>query len=78
MIAEKFFNQYGGYTREEMLETAVEFAQACVQEALVVAANKAKMDFTDGLGGEGTKNVGIVKSSILGAYSPHNIKIYEI
>ena len=79
MIADKFFNQCGGYTREEMLETAVEFAQACVQEALVVAADNAKIHWEQaGLAQAYEEFVWVDKKSILEAYPLNKIKAYEI
>ena len=37
LTVEEFFNQYGGYTREEMLERAIEFATMHVHAALDTA-----------------------------------------
>jgi hypothetical protein len=76
MIADKFFNQYGGYTREEMLREAVKFAKACVQEALIIAADNAvaKENPSD----YGTGEIWVDKKSILEAYSLNKIKAYEI
>ena len=47
ITAEEFFNKYGGYTREEMLERALEFTKLHVKEALKLVMEKAKMDDID-------------------------------
>jgi len=36
--ANEFFNQYGGYTREEALERSIEFAKMHVKQALEKAS----------------------------------------
>ena len=55
-------------------QAMIEFAKLHVQQALESVSDLAKIDFLDGLGGEGTKEVGISKQSILNAYLLENIK----
>ena len=78
--AEAFFNQYGGYTREEMLERAKEFAKLHVQEALKQASEKSLMkDVNEDCHYEDEEGnfpeiYFIDKDSILNAYGLNNIK----
>lgn len=65
--AEEFFNQYGGYTREEMLERAREYAKLHVKAALE-AAQKEAMKFCDENEDEE------YKPQILSAYPEHLIQ----
>ena len=66
--AEEFFNQYGGYTREEMLIRAREFAKLHVKAALKEASEKAEWK------GYTLAAVEICDYSILDAYPLENIK----
>ena len=45
--AEEFFNQYGGYTREEMLQRAIEFAKIHVKKALQAAYENGMLHIID-------------------------------
>lgn len=61
ITAKKFFNQFGGYTREEMLKKAIEFAKYHVEKALIAASeNSIKMSST--------------KDTVKNAYDLNNIK----
>ena len=84
ITAEKFFNQYGGYTREEMLIRAREFAKLHVKAALKKAFNNSEMrvsendtneipSFTDNYD-DGYVTITVSKNSILDAYPLENIK----
>lgn len=44
---DNFFNQYGGYTREEMLKRAIEFAKLHVKAALEAAHRNMQLDSDD-------------------------------
>ena len=68
ITAENFFNQYGGYTREEMLIRAREFAKLHVKAALKEASEKAEWK------GYTLAAVEICDYSILDAYPLENIK----
>ena len=82
--AEEFFNQYGGYTREEMLERAIEFAKmhvhatlkkAYMDSKLIVIENDTNeegelMDIYD----DGSYSICVCKKSILDAYPDELIK----
>jgi len=41
--AEEFFNQYEGYTREEMIKKSIEFAKLHAEAALAKAIEKARL-----------------------------------
>ena len=82
--AEEFFNPYGGYTREEMLIRAREFAKLHVKAALKKAFNNSEMrvsendtneypSFTDNYD-DGYVTITVSKNSILDAYPLENIK----
>ena len=74
ITAEEWFNQYGGYTREEMLQEAINFAKFHAENALLAACEKVKMKgMLIALEENGVKNV-IDKNSILNAYDLENIK----
>lgn len=77
----EFLNEYlekmeieSDYINEHLPFLLKEFAKLHVQQALESVSEVAKIDFLDGLGGEGTKEVGISKQSILNAYLLENIK----
>jgi hypothetical protein len=67
--AEEFFNQFGGYTREEMLERAIEFAKAHTEAALKAASLTIRPEYL----AQGTDIV-VAKKKILSAYPLNNIK----
>lgn len=69
---EDFFNQYGGYTREEMLKRAIEFAQAHSEAALKAAAENAEAK--ENSNDYGTGKIWVDEKSILSAYPLTNIK----
>lgn len=70
--AEEFFNQYGGYTREEMLIRAIEFAKMHVKAALEAAVENetARIYCRDSY----DEFIEINKESILTAYPENLIK----
>ena len=75
--AEEFIEQtysFIPFELDQITELMQEFAKLHVQQALESVSEVAKIDFLDGLGGEGTKEVGISKQSILNAYLLENIK----
>ncbi|QCW20708.1 hypothetical protein [Flavobacterium phage FPSV-S29] len=76
MTAENFMNQWitKSLDNNDIENLMIEFAKLHVEAALKEASDKAEIDFLDGLGGEGTRDVGIVKSSILKSYSLTLIK----
>ena len=84
MTVENFFNKHGGYTREEMLERAIEFAKLHVEAALRAVNENAEVRVTENaLIEEGscytTYDDGVIsvtcdEYSILSAYSLNNIK----
>lgn len=85
MTADKFFDKYGGYFRDEMLQRAKEFAQYHVLLALEAAAEQAKIKkkrlLVDDLkeGENAYMDIDVIdRESILKSYSLDKIKVYEV
>ena len=84
MTAENFFNKYGGYTRKEMLERAIEFAQFHINAALRAAYENSEVRVTENAlieegncyisYDDGVFTITCDKDSILNAYPLDNIK----
>lgn len=75
--AEEFFGFISGeisYPPDFVHRTAIEFAKLHVEAALKEASKYVKIGFLDGLGGEGTKDIGVDKQSIFNSYPLTNIK----
>lgn len=82
IIAEEFFNQHGGYTREEMLKRAKQFAEEHVKEALESAYLSSELRISENATNEkptfaqsyddGCVTITISKNSIIKAYSFRN------
>jgi len=71
ITAEEWFNQYGGYTREEMLQEAINFAKYHVEKALKIASCNAVTK----LHNNGNRVLQIIDTeSIVNAYDLENIK----
>ena len=80
----EFFNQYGGYTREEMLERAKQFAEEHVKEAITSIYQSAELRISENATNEeptlaqsyddGQVTITISKNSIMKAYPLKNIK----
>ncbi len=73
--SEEFFNQYGGYTREEMLIRAIEFAKMHTKTALEVAFDKGIVGIEGAFGVYWNRaDLLLDRESIINAYPLNLIK----